>query len=504
MSAGIRDGLVQLSCVLSMLGSALVILTWAYPRKNRNKHGRILLLWLSVADLLSSCIYFIQTFHTDGNDICEISALLGIYFPVASFLWTDCIAYFLYLVVFNRTDYQPYNWTKLLRYFHVFVWSLSLVTIILVLAFGHAGYSSDDDANDNGGSNTGGWCWIKADSPRERFIWEVIGGKLIEWMSCLVVLPYLYTSVYYQLAKVEGQSEVRETLDTTTGEDPESQGRETPPSPMTQPTRNALNPADRRNKPLTVAVDVRRSPTELGDGIPNVKSIESLYDLSDLSGNAFIDPVSARNSYTTTSEANVISAPASPLPAIQHTGLSRPSKVESRRASTGSHSNALFSQFYLKLAAVPLVLILIRIWSSVRIILQYAYPHEDNADAFFEVMQAIFDPSQGIFNALIFVCASAEDRQNLYIIFAQARRYLWACLTCQWRRRSSYGSGSYNSSNQTGEIRERLIPGGARAKANSASSSTHQSLLDISVDYECDSNERLSEFSFDLTDNVEG
>eukprot|EP01034_Spumella_vulgaris_P007471 gene7471-9519_t len=53
VSDGLRDGLVQLSCVLSMVGSGLVILTWAYPKKNRVKQGRILLLWLSLSDFLS-------------------------------------------------------------------------------------------------------------------------------------------------------------------------------------------------------------------------------------------------------------------------------------------------------------------------------------------------------------------------------------------------------------------------------------------------------------------
>jgi hypothetical protein len=518
VSSGVRDGLVQLSCVFSMLGSVLVILTWAYPRKNRTKHGRILLLWLSVADFLSSCIYFIQTFHSDGNALCETSALLGIFFPVASFLWTDCIAYFLYLVVSNRTAYEPYNWSNLLWWFHAFVWSLSLATIVLVFAFGHAGYSSDDDTNDNSAGNTGGWCWITANNPQERFMWELIGGKFIEWTSCLIVLPFLYTTVYFQVAKVEGQQEGRDTLNTTTAEDTESPAEHEESSLAIQTTLSALNPADRRRKPQVKPQLSPVSPT-----MPRVESIESLYDMSDLSGNAFIDVESSHNSGTTASEAMRPSlSPPSPVRTIQpidHPLPSNPvesaspnnSRNRSRKASTGSLASSrtnYFTQFYLKLAAVPLVMIGIRFWSSVRIILQYARPHKDNADSFFEVMQALFDPTQGHLNALIFVLASKEDRQNLCLLMQRAKSYVLSCLVCAPKRRYR-GQGSGGSSQEDGtaepdseaQMRERLIlPGGTRSKADSSSTSTHPSLLDVSSDYECNSNERMSEFSFDLTD----
>jgi hypothetical protein len=484
-----------------MLGSALVILTWAYPRKNRTKHGRILLLWLSIADFLSSCVYFTQTFHANGNSICEVSALLGIYFPVASFLWTDCIAYFLYLVVSNRSWYQPYDWTKLLRAFHFFVWSLSFFTIALVFAFGHAGYASDDDANDNKEGNTGGWCWITANSPAQRFFWELIGGKLIEWTSCLFVLPFLYTSVYFQLSKVEGEAETRSTLQDDDPLPPIRMDTVPPPSSSGY-TRNAL------------AMDrsaVQPSPT---GGLPKVKSIESLYDMSDLSGNVFIEGLSSRNSLTATSEQN---PPMSPVPPTHNTGITTIShKTEPRMTSmTSISSNArpgFFSKFYLKLAAVPLMLIFIRFWSSLRIVLQYARPHADNADSFFEVMQAFFDPSQGIFNALIFVFASTEDRQNLYIVLMRAKRYTLMYLSCTVAflscgmvccppRDEDSKHQDDDGEDETG-MRERLIlPGGTRAKADSSSTGGHPSLLDVSSDYECDSSERMSEFSFDMTDS---
>ena len=178
----------QTSCVLSMIGSTLVVLTWAYPVENRKKHGRILLLWLSVSDFMSSLVYLTQTF-TD-NAACEAMALLGIFFPVASFLWTDFIAYFIYLVIVNR---GTYDWNRLLRLFHIVTWSLSSIIVIIVGSSGHAGRA--DDGDDATFRNTGGWCWIKGGSSQDRFIWEIVGGKFIEWTSYLIIIPAFYALI---------------------------------------------------------------------------------------------------------------------------------------------------------------------------------------------------------------------------------------------------------------------------------------------------------------------
>lgn len=148
-------GLEQLSCLLSIFGSVCVALTWAYPVENRFKHGRILLLWLSFADGISSLVYFLQTVGiSDTEDFCTIMALLGIFFPVASFLWTDFIAFYLYLTVVRRTR-NPISWTTLLRVFHVIAWSVSLVIIIVVAVFDHAGRSNEGGDDDLIYSNTG-------------------------------------------------------------------------------------------------------------------------------------------------------------------------------------------------------------------------------------------------------------------------------------------------------------------------------------------------------------
>ena len=93
--------LTQISCSFSIIGSSLVILS-SLINENRKKHGKILIGWLSVADLFSSLIYLSQTIIPPNGLFCEITAALGIFFPVASFIWTDFVAYYMYLVLHKR------------------------------------------------------------------------------------------------------------------------------------------------------------------------------------------------------------------------------------------------------------------------------------------------------------------------------------------------------------------------------------------------------------------
>jgi hypothetical protein len=624
MSISWQDGVVQLSCTLSMIGSALVMLTWAYPKKNQNKHGRVLLLWLSISDFCASAVYFVQTFHIGGNGLCTASALLGIFFPVASFLWTDCIAYYLYLVVSTRGSMLPINWVKLLRNFHIFVWSLSALTIIFVFAFGHAGYATDDDdERESSANNTGGWCWISADSPSERFMWEVIGGKFIEWMSCLFVLPFLYSRVYLELTSIYGDTEPnleRATFDTM-GSNSGNSGQlranlhmdnmagtrmYSPPSPLSgvgaatagasgyklesqqphhaPPISSTSN--NNNSKPAAAAagatpstyhvtssgtgtgtgtgagigttvhpaaiayrgvhnssstssnLDIAgrgptanpllassamsgtassvspRSPDKVGaddrtvtplspisvdpnaSQLPKVRSIESLFDLSNMSGNVFMDPYSRTNSQATadnsvpllgnehriggtgtgtgtggmghrvesdnnfateyeTGKGAVECDDASDYAPSAGTAAERAgllgggpphASVDSLQFGGSKKRSGIFSKFYIKLAAVPVMLFFIRMWSSIRIIIQYARPNSNYGDSFFAGMQAFFDPSQGIFNAILFVFLSPDDRRNMLQLLNKVWQYVYGLCCVIETNNDSIDSGSNNSS----------------------------------------------------------
>ena len=91
-----------ISCILSIFGSFLIIGTYRHYPCIR-KPARSLLVWLSLADF-GTAISYILTFgickrhcECNGNETLRVVfTLLGIYFPVCSFLWTDMIGLYFY------------------------------------------------------------------------------------------------------------------------------------------------------------------------------------------------------------------------------------------------------------------------------------------------------------------------------------------------------------------------------------------------------------------------
>ena len=95
------------------------------------------------------------------------------YFPVSSFLWTDCIAVFIFVFISNR-DSLPF-WV-----FHAVSWGIPAIQVAVVAAFGMEGFYGL-------GGTTGGWCWIRnVPSKSQEWLWIVIGGKGFEvQLTCL-------------------------------------------------------------------------------------------------------------------------------------------------------------------------------------------------------------------------------------------------------------------------------------------------------------------------------
>lgn len=81
-------------------------------------------------------------------------AITGIYFPVASFLWTDCIAVYVYLVVTRMSCRAVYLWNphRIFARFHVLAWGFPMVICAVIISTNHAGYMKQ--------GASGEWCWI--------------------------------------------------------------------------------------------------------------------------------------------------------------------------------------------------------------------------------------------------------------------------------------------------------------------------------------------------------
>jgi hypothetical protein len=550
-----ENAVLAFSSVLSMIGSILVAFTWAYPKDNRKKHGRILLFWLSVTDFMSSLFYFISAFGPETGRTCEALALLDIFFPVASFIWTDFIAYYLYMIVRSRGARAQYNWRRLLILFHITAWGISFIVTLIVGVTGHAGMgASDDDSDDS--VNTGGWCWIKYTGHEDTFIWELIGGKLIEWASVLVIVPLLYISVACELYQIEkknygGTLEYRESI---TGIGMKKATSKLSLISDSDAVRNVFhskqNPRVIREISEDVSIEEGKDGVE-GNGHGNrIFSDES--DAERLSGQLFqsgkLDNYdSSRSSFVS---GNVEEHPARTiLPAISSTdnnsknGITKgtidpinlhqasddTSAQPKRTHSTGT--TIYFTKFYLKLALLPLVFIFVRFWGSLHILLVYAKsPAAENSVII--GLQTFFDPSQGFFNAILFVLFSRSDRQEVYQNLCSFCSFCCPLWSKKFIKKPSKSSDSViprfqeDGVTTTNQLRDQLIhnskdsekkgaapmlnvvttnqensptgPGTRRSRmSRDADGDEFIVLVDLDADFECDDENRLSNFSFD-------
>ena len=98
--------LVGLSCAISALGAVSVALS-CFISAEAQKPARRLLLFLSISDFGTSVNYLLAILFPaqgDGTAWCKLQADLGIFFPLASFIWTTCVAVFLYLTLVYWPD----------------------------------------------------------------------------------------------------------------------------------------------------------------------------------------------------------------------------------------------------------------------------------------------------------------------------------------------------------------------------------------------------------------
>ncbi|XP_028343679.1 solute carrier family 2, facilitated glucose transporter member 5 isoform X9 [Physeter macrocephalus] len=172
---------VLLSCALSALGSGLLVATHALWPDLRSR-ARRLLLFLSLADLLSAVSYFygvLQDFEGPSWD-CVLQGALSTFANTSSFFWTVAIALYLYLSIV-RTSRGPGD-GRLLWAFHVVSWGVPLVITVAAVALKKIGYDASDVSV--------GWCWVDLEA-EDRVLWLLLTGKAWELLA-YVTLPVLY------------------------------------------------------------------------------------------------------------------------------------------------------------------------------------------------------------------------------------------------------------------------------------------------------------------------
>ncbi len=150
---------VGTTCVLSILGASLIILTYA-AYKDLRTIARQLLVNLSVADILVAATHFVgififkKFFHPDDPDyqnntdtLCSIQGALLMIGTIASFLWTISLAVYMFSIIILR---RPLLARKMVVLFYVICWGIPL---ILTIWFGIKKFYGFEESVDVGKHN---------------------------------------------------------------------------------------------------------------------------------------------------------------------------------------------------------------------------------------------------------------------------------------------------------------------------------------------------------------
>ena len=146
--------IVGIVCVLSILGSALILFTFIYFRDLRTT-TRHFLANLSVADSIIAASHLVGLFANykrflckethDFDALCTVQAGVSMFSTLAAFSWTLALAVQLcFIVVFKR---RASTWSILVTY--LICWGIPL---LLVIGYGSAGYLGFDEGVDIGKS----------------------------------------------------------------------------------------------------------------------------------------------------------------------------------------------------------------------------------------------------------------------------------------------------------------------------------------------------------------
>ncbi|XP_004607291.3 G-protein coupled receptor 157 [Sorex araneus] len=193
---------VLLSCALSALGSGLLVATHALWPDLRSR-ARRLLLFLSLADLLSAASYFygaLRDFAGPSWD-CVLQGALSAFANTSSFFWTVAIALYLYLSIVRAARGPRAD--RLFWAFHAISWGVPLAITVAAVALKKIGYDASDVSV--------GWCWVDLDAD-DRVLWMLLTGKLWELLA-YVALPVLYLLIRKHVSGArEALSEYRPIL----------------------------------------------------------------------------------------------------------------------------------------------------------------------------------------------------------------------------------------------------------------------------------------------------
>ena len=176
---------VLLTCALSIVGSALIVLSYVCFKNSRSKARQILVhlsvvnLGAGLSDFLGGVIYFQFNYEEVGlsdNDgkavVCKMLASVSLYCSLSSILWSATLAAHLYFVLTGYVDV-----TRHLRLSYVFDYGLPVLFVVWFLSTHRLGYNRHL-ANCNVVYETAG---------RKDFVATVFGNDLLTYGAAVLI-----------------------------------------------------------------------------------------------------------------------------------------------------------------------------------------------------------------------------------------------------------------------------------------------------------------------------
>ncbi len=194
---------VGITCVLSMIGASLIVVSYVIIPQIRTK-AREILLHLSLMDFMAAAAnlagimanfdkYLSQTDLSDAkrhtiNNLCIAQASFAMYGTESSVLWTICMAVYIYL----RIMYEGSPIARRACYaFYLICYGIPLILTVWFALTEKLGYSS------YGGS---GWCSIilTDDHGHPQPFRAVIGNDIFIYLT-IILVPLIFLSVHFHV-----------------------------------------------------------------------------------------------------------------------------------------------------------------------------------------------------------------------------------------------------------------------------------------------------------------
>ena len=200
--------LIIFTCSLSVIGSLSIIASYAFFKSLRN-HTRLILVHLSIMDLgaaianlIGIAANFDKYYYHNGqisedrlidvglphpsrlvNIACISQAAFAVYFTAGSFMWTLCMAVYLYFKIVHREDDKLAKKT---------LYVSTAVSYLLPLLF--VGWKCSQRRLGFTPHDSGGWCGDKY-NPGDRYVLMSILSYNLWVLLIYTLVPVLYLAM---------------------------------------------------------------------------------------------------------------------------------------------------------------------------------------------------------------------------------------------------------------------------------------------------------------------